>query len=203
MAGLTIKKPTRQLPLFFTSRGGGVDYQNGETGSKNKNSFDKTHGGSTRVGKRKTVRPIDPLKPLHIVMRSRRARGLLNLLNRDNSDVVDTVLARCARKWRVKVYKYANVGNHIHMVIKGHRRENIQNFFRECAGAIAFQVTKACKGRPFGRFWDQVIFSRVVEWGRSFRVVLNYVELNEWEPTGIPRNVLRQMFAASVSKGFG
>ena len=46
-------------------------------------------------------------------------------------------------------------------------------------------MTGATKGNPVGKFWDQVAYSRVVEWGRSFRFAGNYVMINELEGIGL------------------
>jgi len=42
----------------------------------------------------------------------------------------------------VKVYNYALAGNHLHLLIKGSSREEIQNFFRVFAGHAAQRILK-------------------------------------------------------------
>ncbi len=50
---------------------------------------------------------------------------------------------------------------------------------------IARIVTGAKKGSAFGRFWDALAYSRVVEWGRAYFIAKYYVIQNEMEAEGI------------------
>ena len=45
-------------------------------------------------------------------------------------------------------------------------------------------VTGARKGNPVGRFWDQLAYSRVLTWGRQFKVLQNYIAKNTVEAFG-------------------
>ncbi len=137
-----------------------------------------SHGGEIRKGKRKLARPIDPKRPLHLVMRSTRARGELSLLKTKHRKPIETLLRQTAQRFQIRIYGYANVGNHLHLLIQGKDRKSIQNFLRVAAGKIALLVTQAKKGQAFGRFWDLLAFSRVVEWGRGFRTLRNYIIKN-------------------------
>ena len=38
--------------------------------------------------------------------------------------------------------------------------------------------------RAKGKFWDLLVFSRIVEWGKAFRIVMAYVLQNELEANG-------------------
>ena len=73
------------------------------------------HGGDLRRGCRKLERPVSTRRPMHIVLSSRRARGSWSLRKHDR--VVRDVMRRMARRFDVRVYDFANVGSHLHLVV--------------------------------------------------------------------------------------
>lgn len=137
------------------------------------------HGGELAINKRKIIRPLDPRRPAHITMRSTKARGRYNF--RNHQIVVSRIVSKAAARSNITVHKFANVGNHVHMLISFKKRESAQRFMREVAGLIARAVTGARKGKPFGKFWDQLAHSRVVTGLRDLRNVHNYVLINKME----------------------
>lgn len=143
------------------------------------------HGGELRAGKRKIERPIDPERALHVTLRSTRASGRLSLLSRTHVRQIEILRDRYARRFQVRVYRYANVGNHLHLAVKGKTREGIQNFFRAFSGGVARLVTQAKKGQAFGKFWDALIYTKVIEWGTQFKNTLDYVFMNQLEAAGV------------------
>jgi len=52
-------------------------------------------------------------------------------------NLVDDLVERICKKHGVKIYRYANVGNHLHLVIKILQRRRWNAFIRELAGRIA------------------------------------------------------------------
>ncbi len=151
------------------------------------------HGGETRKGCRKIARPVDPKRSMHIVLRSSRARGELSLLNLTNRKIVEKVLLAAQKRFAVKVYNKANVGNHLHLIIKARTRRDFQAFMRMISGRIAALVTGAKKGHSFKpdatagtrKFWDALAFSRVINWGRDFIDTQIYITKNLFEGEGI------------------
>jgi REP element-mobilizing transposase RayT len=141
-------------------------------------------GGELQKGKRKTVRPIDPKSTLHLVLKSSRARGEWSLLHRRNKIRIQDLLDRLARKNGVKVYHYANVGNHLHLLIKVKDRNGFQRFLKIFSSKVALLVTQAKKGNPQGKFWDQLAFTRIVQWGKDFKRIAYYFFKNEMEGWG-------------------
>ena len=142
------------------------------------------HGGDTRRGLRKLARPIDVRRPMHLVLRSLRARGGWSLRRPDVASIVSHTIRRFAERYRIRVYEFANAGNHIHLLVRTKCRFALQNFLRTLAGVLARLITGAQKGRPVGRFWDKIAYSRVVSWGREFFGVRAYVVQNELEARG-------------------
>jgi len=70
----------------------------------------------------KTARPLDPKRPVHLVLRSSRAKGPWSLLHPKNERRVRRVLDVTAAKYGVRVYRFANVGNHLHLLIMARSR---------------------------------------------------------------------------------
>lgn len=153
----------------------------------------KSHGGPLRTGKRKSARPIATRRPMHVIVRSQRARGKWCFLR--SGRAVETALSRTAKRFHVRIYRFQNVGNHLHLAVQVSRREDFQNFLRVFLQAVAFSVAGARKGNPIGRFWDGLACSRVVEWGRDWRNLMNYFEKNRFEALGMPRDVVDLWFA--------
>ncbi len=147
-------------------------------------SYSKEHGGSVAKGKRKQARPIIIKRPMHVVLRSPRAFGAHSLLSLRASRYIEDKLHELSKQFKVRVYEYANSGNHIHLLVKTETRKGFQAFLRTLAGLIARFVTGARKGNPMGKFWEALAYSRVVEWGVEFFKVRDYLILNQLETAG-------------------
>lgn len=170
------------------------------------NSSRREHGGSLLVGRRRTRRPLSPKKPLHLVLRSDFAVGSRNLLK--HQQLILRVLAKSARRFRIRIYEKAIVSNHIHLLVRGRSRRDLQNFFRVFAGHTAQQILECFpirpgeKPKPGGapiqsgnrrgktresenKFWQTRVYSRVVTWGREYLTVKRYVVRNSLEALGL------------------
>jgi REP element-mobilizing transposase RayT len=158
-------------------------------------TIQRAHGGELARGKRKTRRPFDPKQALHVVLRSSRARGTYSMLHPRHCNHIKNLLDRLKKRWDVSVYRYANVGNHVHLLIRAKSRANWQGFIRELSGGIAMIVTGARKGNAWGGFWDHLVYTRIVAFGRDFKSVAEYVCKNIWEGFGVPVRKL-------MSRGF-
>jgi len=143
----------------------------------------KHYGGDHLKGRRKTARPIDPKKPVHIVMRASVARGTWSMLAPKNRKKVDATVRAIATKRGLKLYRYTNIGNHLHLLVKTPSRKAFQAFLRELAGAIPMLITGARKGIA-QKFWDARAFTRIVEWGKDLRNVQTYFIKNLFEAEG-------------------
>ena len=143
------------------------------------------HGGAIRTGRRKLSRPIDPKRAMHTVFRSSLAKGELSFLHPRRVRLVDQVVRDAAAYYGIRLYQYANSGTHLHLLFKGSSRKAIQDFLRAVGSRVAQLVTGARKGQAFGRFWDSLAYSRVVEWGCAFVGVRFFVLRNQLEAEGI------------------
>lgn len=142
------------------------------------------HGGSVRKGRRKTRRPFDPKRAMHLVMRSSRAKGAWSFLHRRNKAGIHTLLVDLCARYQAKLYRFENVGNHLHLIVRFPSRRELKAFLRVFAQGVMFLVTGARKGQPKGRFFDAIAYTRVVNWGREFTVLKNYLWKNALEALG-------------------
>ncbi|MCM2279536.1 MAG: transposase [Oligoflexia bacterium] len=145
----------------------------------------REHGGRLGEGRRKTARPMSPRLPLHVVLRSEKAKDDWSLLRVKHEKRVKNLVFGFAKRFHVKVYRYANAGNHLHLVLKAKSKDGFQAYLRALTGTIARTITGARKGVRKGRFWDALAYSRVVTWGRELKNVSFYVIMNELEGLGI------------------
>jgi REP element-mobilizing transposase RayT len=152
------------------------------------------HGGSLATGKRRSVRPLSSRLSLHITLKSHQAIGGRCLFR--HKKMILRVMKRAAAHFRIKIYNYAICGNHLHLLIKGSHRQDLQNFFRVFAGHVAQNIlaqkplTQGAGGAPRKqrgcrknqrRFWSYLLYSRTVSWGREFRRVVRYIDKNVLE----------------------
>ncbi|MBI4405103.1 MAG: transposase [Deltaproteobacteria bacterium] len=144
------------------------------------------HGGVLSIGRRKVFRPIAIKRPMHLVFRAANAKGQFSLLQPQHARVVRHLLKRWACYFEVRVYEFANSGNHLHVLVKSKTRPGLQNFLRVFAGQVAQRVTGAEKGSPYGkRFWMLLVYSKIIFWGRAFLAVKQYVVRNRLEALGL------------------
>ena len=144
------------------------------------------YGGKHIQGKRKTFRPIDPKRPMHLVIRATQARGKWSLLHPANERLVKSAIKKFSEENQVRIYQYANVGNHIHFLLQPKTRKGFQKFLRKLTGMIAMAITGAKKGRKLAqRFWDLLAFTRVVDLGKGFRRGEKYIIKNLFEADGL------------------
>lgn len=114
--------------------------------------------------------------------------------------MVEKVITKAKKKFAIRVYETAIVSNHIHILIMGNTRQDLQNFFRVVAGHIAQELLRkfpvlpgerAKRGGASGsrekdnKFWQTRIYSRIVSWGREFFHVKDYVIRNALEALGL------------------
>ena len=126
-------------------------------------------GGIHSRGKRKSARPLCTKRTIHLVMKaSSRVKFRKNRL-------VQSEIELAARKWGVRVYRLAIESDHLHLLIRIPTRMAYRFFIQRISGAIALKLQMRWLMRPF---------TRIVGWGREFRRVRTYIEMNELEALG-------------------
>jgi len=148
------------------------------------------HGGPTRTGQRKTSRPLEPTLPLYLALRSSRARGKWSLQRPTTEARIQEILRELSQRHGVKVFEYANGGDQLHLLLRAKSRPGFQAFLRAFAGLTARLVTGAKKGKPSGKFWDALTYSRVLAWGKEFdsmRELVGKGDMSALEPLARPK----------------
>lgn len=188
-----------------------------------KSRIRKAHGGDLSLGRRRSRRPLDIKKPMHVTLRSEFAYSGRCLLK--HRKIIDTIVKKASRRFRISVYEKAICGNHLHLLVRGKTRFEIQNFFRVVAGHIAQQILelhplranekpRARGGAPGikrntckhpknqRRFWAALIYSRLLSgWGKEFRTVKKYIEQNTLEALGvIPYQIRKSRYNVMITR---
>lgn len=151
------------------------------------------------------MRPLSTRQPLHLVLKARKEKIKYGLRTWKRYALIHFLLQKYAHKFFVKIEQVSIQGDHIHLLIRTSRRSNYQSFFRVFAGQIAQQFqkqglltwdlgtkAKSCvtdtpqatntktgvstKGLWLHRPWTRVVVGR-----RAWKIVQDYVRLNEQE----------------------
>ena len=143
----------------------------------------KLFGGSYLKSNPKIKRPLSTRKSAHLVLRSLLAKGPMSLLRFERE--IRELVYKQGKKHGVKIYSFANAGNHLHFVILPSSRRAFNAFIRAISGVIARLVLGAERGSAKNiQFWEKRPFTRIVEWGREYTRVCGYLLQNTLEATG-------------------
>jgi REP element-mobilizing transposase RayT len=166
-----------------------------EFGAATKRKF--TFGGTTLKGNAREKRPFHKDMFSHLVMRSALAIGERSMLRAAHKRIIEEIVRGSARIFAVKIERYVNVGNHLHLLIKAPNRQAQANFLRTISGRIVRQIMGVEKGSPgrFKKFWDSKPFTRLVSWGRAYKAVTHYLSLNSLEAIGFTKIAARGYLA--------
>jgi REP element-mobilizing transposase RayT len=97
---------------------------------------DDRFGGALLKGNPKSARPLESKLPLHLVL-----RASASVLRTPKAFAkVDRLVCTVARRHGVRVYDFANVGNHLHLVVKIIDRRRWAGFIRELTGRISLAI---------------------------------------------------------------
>jgi REP element-mobilizing transposase RayT len=142
---------------------------------KPKDSF----GGAALKGNPRSARPLDSKLPVHLTLRAKKS--VLRLPK--TFGLVENLIDQISKKYGVKIFKRANVGNHLHLVIQV-KTALWARFIRELTGRIA-QIIKELGLAVESGFWLYRPHTRIVRsWKKAFQTALAYVELNRLEAEG-------------------
>jgi len=166
----------------------------------------KEFGGALLTNHPKAKRPINFKKSMHLVMRSSWAKGARSFLKKDAE--IYGIIKRQGERFGVKVYRFANGGNHLHLVILAASRNSYIHFIRSVSGLIARLMMNKQRGAassvsssgnskpnssenllkniPTKSFWDRRPYTKIVEWGKHFKGVCRYLDENTLEAIGFP-----------------
>ena len=137
----------------------------------------KIFGDETLIGKRKTARPLSDKKPIHLVLRSSSVK-VLTPTNKSLKRLIYTL----AEKYSIKIYELALNHNHIRFVIKLKDKELYKFFIRELTSKMAQAIRK--KLPHLKTILSLRPFTRILDWGKDFENVVDYIILNIEESMG-------------------
>ncbi len=152
--------------------------------------IEKEFGGALlKKSHAKKARPVAIKKTMHVTLRSSKARGVNSFrLNKNRILRIEKVVRAQAQRFGVEIFRYANVGNHLHMLVKASYRKGFLAFLKAISGIIARIALGAEKGKAklkeASPFWDQRPWTRVLFTWTEFKNVKKYVEQNFNEAMG-------------------
>ena len=130
-------------------------------------------GGSLLKGNNPNgQRPLESKLPIHLILKAKESRMRLPKHFGKIGKIVDS----SCKRHGVKVYEYANVGNHLHLLIKIRTRRSWAAFIRELTGRIALATKIGWLYRPYTRI--------VGGWRKAFQTMKEYIHLNWLEAEG-------------------
>jgi len=138
-------------------------------------------GGGTLKSHAKRARPLAPRSTYHIVLKSSKARQGLSFLRDKNKHEVRRIIDQQAKKYFVTIESYANVGNHLHLKVYSQACDEFRNFLRSVTCMIARKVTGARRGKRFGKFWDGLVFTRMLRKWTEHIILKRYIFANRLE----------------------
>ncbi len=177
-----------------------------------KNDFrtQKFFGGALIQGRRKSARPLTAKDSIHFVLRSTWAVGPDSFLVPRNLRQIDRIITRFAKKFGVRIYQRAINSNHLHLLLRITNRRLYRSFIKAVSGQIASHVMRQQSFIDFSTtrlssvtgdgsrsstrdlknveakagFWEFRPLSRLVNWGRDFKMCVNYLKQNVLEAFG-------------------
>jgi REP element-mobilizing transposase RayT len=85
----------------------------------------------------KKARPIAIKKTMHLTLRSSKAKGAFSFRSDKNRiQKIEKVVRTQAQKFGVEIFRYANVGNHLHLLVKASYRRGFICFLRSIQGSL-------------------------------------------------------------------
>lgn len=120
----------------------------------------RTHGGVSLKKRRKIRRPLVPGAITHVVLKSSKAKGNLSFYK--HKILVHSLMKEKAKKFFIEVHDFVNMGNHLHIKVRFKDRHRFQKFLKSFTALLARKITGARKGHKFGRFWDGLVYTRVL-----------------------------------------
>lgn len=177
----------------------------------------------------KSARPFSPRAAIHTVLRT---RSPFTLLKRGRRARIEVLVATLAKRHHVHIHRFANAGNHLHLLIECRERRGFRAFLRTLSGSIARFIkledqhqtalaAKAAYGAEDGvangaingaangtkdSLWLQRPWTRILpSRGRALLTASRYVDLNDIEGSywGVTRAEARRLQSIEVDRGFG
>jgi hypothetical protein len=137
----------------------------------------KYFGGEHLKFKRKSQRPLDFKKTTHLVL---RLKPLLPSILNPRDKNLRKGFCKIADKYNIKLYQLVFNHTHLHAAILIPNRQAYVSFIRELTSKLVAYFTRTTKIRFKNIFLNRP-FTRIVEWGKGVRKLMNYFVKNEIE----------------------
>ena len=111
-----------------------------------------THGGVSLKKRRKVARPLIPGLITHVVLKSSKAKGNLSFYK--HKKLVTKLFNEKKKKFFIEILDWVKV--------RFKDRMRFAQFLKSLTALIARQITGAKKGNKFGKFWDGLVYTRVL-----------------------------------------
>ena len=136
-------------------------------------------GGVKLKKRRKIARPLQPGSLTHVVLKSSKAKGRLSFYT--HKHFVRSLLKQKSQKFFVEILDFVNMGNHLHLKVRFKDKKRFQQFLKSFTSLLARKITGARRGKPFGRFWDGLVFTRVIRTKLEELKLKGYFQANRVE----------------------
>lgn len=117
-------------------------------------------GGNSFKKRRKIKRPLIPGLLTHVVFKSSKAKGEFSFYK--NKKLVHSLLKEKSKKFFIEILDWVNMGNHLHLKVRFKDPKRMGQFLKSFAALLARKITGAKKGKSFGKFWDGLVYTRVL-----------------------------------------
>jgi REP element-mobilizing transposase RayT len=134
-------------------------------------------GGEYLKNNRKSQRPLDFKKTTHLVL---RLKPLLPALMNPRDKNLRKGFCKIADKYNIKVYQLVFNHTHLHAAVLIPDRQAYVSFIRELTSKLVVYFSKITKIQ-FKKIFLNRPFTRIVDWGKGFQKLMNYLAKNEKE----------------------
>lgn len=162
----------------------------------NVNNKHKYSAGGTLRSKKlgRGQRPLSCKEPLHLVFKVNPSRLRHKTLRSFQAlKLIDQIIKKYSSKFYIQIEQISIQNDHLHLLIRTKRRSQFHSFFRVVAGQIAQIFYR--EGLLLGQsmtdtpqkgtaLWKFRPFTRVVRGYKAYKIVKNYIQLNEKEIRG-------------------
>ncbi len=143
------------------------------------------------------ARPLSSRDSIHVVLKINKTKLRSRSLRSSRCFLItQQTIRKYAQRFGVKLEQCSIQNDHVHLLVRASRRRHFHFFFRVAAGQIAQRfglegllapptVTDTSENpQTKGKLWKFRPFTRVVRSWNAYKIVRNYIQLNEKEVTG-------------------
>ncbi|QDK46345.1 hypothetical protein DOM22_14805 [Bdellovibrio sp. ZAP7] len=151
------------------------------------------HGGILRKSALgRGARPLSHRDPMHLVFKVNKGAVKGGLRHARNFLLFNRLMKKYSAKFFVKIEQLSVQADHVHLLVRGNKRSNVQSFLRVLAGQFAQRLTDTPNQKNEGaKVWKYRPFSRVIKGFKPYKIVKDYIQLNEREAQGRPYSKTR------------